>query len=248
MATHKKAEMPEDQELYMPVLVGAYKNHCDGIDYQRDDEDINISKKNPNYNELTAIYWAWKNLDDADVIGLVHYRRLFAVDKNTWVDKQLVDEKLKHYDVILPKERNYYVETNYSHYVHAHHEEPLIMTRRIIEKYHKDYLIAFDEVMNDRKAHMFNMFIMKRPFFESYCEWLFSVLEMLEINICVDDYSEQEARVFGYISELLMDVWVKTNHVNYCEQDWQQVGSKKVFQKGMHLVLRKFGLSHKTHF
>ncbi|MCC3238524.1 DUF4422 domain-containing protein, partial [Pediococcus acidilactici] len=77
VAAHKEFPMPKERELYLPVLVGAKRNYKPRIDYQRDDDGENISEKNPNYNELTAIYWAWKNLD-ADAVGLVHYRRFLS--------------------------------------------------------------------------------------------------------------------------------------------------------------------------
>ncbi|AKP68434.1 hypothetical protein ABM34_07510 [Companilactobacillus ginsenosidimutans] len=240
--------MPDDDKLYHPILVGSYKNYQNGMSYLRDDAGINISKKNPNYNELTAIYWAWKNIQDADAIGLVHYRRFFGKDEDDLLNQDLIDEKLSKHDVILPTERKYYVETNYSHYVHAHHEEPLLLTRRIIEKHHNDYLSAFDQAMNKRSAHMFNMFVMKQNQFSTYCEWLFSILEKLEENIYVEEYSEQEARVFGYIAEILMDVWIDKNDINYCEHDWIQIGGEKKISKVVHFLLRKFGLSKKTHF
>lgn len=78
VAAHKEFPMPKSKG-YMQILVGSQKNYKSGITYQRDDEGENISEKNPNYNELTAIYWAWKNLKDVDAVGLVHYRRFFLI-------------------------------------------------------------------------------------------------------------------------------------------------------------------------
>lgn len=45
-----------------------------------DDTGDNISQDNPKYNELSAQYWAWKNLDALDnpeYVGFMHYRRHF---------------------------------------------------------------------------------------------------------------------------------------------------------------------------
>lgn len=251
VAAHKKFPMP-DKKGYLPVLVGAAKNYEPGIEYQRDDEGENISAKNPNYNELTAVYWAWKNLKDIDAIGLVHYRRLFFDSKPYNLDNVIsienVEKLLTKYDVILPKKRNYYIETNYSHYIHAHHKEPLDKTREIIVQYYPNYLSNYDKVMYRTQAHMFNMFIMKREAFDSYCQFVFSVLKRLEDKIDISDYSVQEARVFGYISELLMDVWLETNNYPATEVKWEQLGGKKNFQKAVSLVERKIGIKTKTHF
>lgn len=251
VAAHKEFPIPTDKSLYLPVLVGAIKNYKKGIKYQRDDDGENISQKNPNYNELTAIYWAWKNLD-ADVIGLVHYRRLFNKGRGRGLDSVLnrndIEALLDKAPIILPKKRNYYIETNYLHYIHAHHKEPLEETRKIIQENHPKYLNAFDLVMKRRSAHMFNMFIMKKSEFEQYAEWLFSILFELEGNIDTSNYSTQEARVFGYISELLMDVWLESTSKVYVETQWMQMGKRHFFKKAFFLVGRKFGFLKETHF
>lgn len=115
VAAHKQFPMP-NKDGYMPVLVGATRNYKPEISYQRDDDGENISVKNPNYNELTAVYWAWKNLKNVDAIGLVHYRRFFFDSKPYSLENVIsikkVNQLLQKYDVILPKKRNYYIETN----------------------------------------------------------------------------------------------------------------------------------------
>ena len=127
VVSHKDIRMPEGN-IYIPVQVGPAKDDFSG--FVRDNTGENISEKNPNYCELTAQYWAWKNRK-ADVKGLVHYRRLFSKGKrmlgaslekkyeNVLDEKTLVDIMEKH-DAILPKKRNYYIETLWSHYEHSH--------------------------------------------------------------------------------------------------------------------------------
>ena len=127
VAAHKPYWVPSDP-MYLPVHVGAEGKPP--LQYQPDNTGDNISRKNPNYCELTGLYWAWKNLD-ADYIGLVHYRRHFS---NGWVwrskkerviNRKGLESKLKKSSVLLPKPRHYWIETNYSQYVHAHHAEDL---------------------------------------------------------------------------------------------------------------------------
>lgn len=253
VAAHKTFPMPLDHELYLPVLVGATNNYVSGMNYQRDDEGNNISSKNPNYNELTAVYWAWKNLQNADAVGLVHYRRYFfsgiqhkLEDVATYKD---FEERLKKVDVILPKKRNYYIESNYSHYVHAHHAQPLDALRVLISKEYPTYLASFDQVMSSRGAHMFNMFVMKKPLFDEYAGWMFGILEKLEKEVDISSYDAQEARVWGYLSELMMDVWIKRNNVKYSEMKWSQIGPKHTVNKMMNFLLRKFKVGgERTHF
>lgn len=244
VATPKQRELP-NQDLYLPILINAKRNFQVGINYQRDDRGENISYKSANYNELTAIYWAWKNLTDVDAVGLVTKRRFFFKlgSRNLLtnvLDQQDVDVLLEEYDVILPQKRNYFIESNYSHYIHAHHEEPLLKTRQILAERYPDYLDAYDIVMQRNQAHMFNMFVMKQPQFDSYATWLFDVLARLESRIDVGTYSVSEARVFSYIAELLMDVWIEANYINYTEVKWSVIGKKQTFSKAYNFLRRKY--------
>ena len=113
IASHKRYQIPEEK-IYMPVQVGAEgKEKIEG--YTPDNTGENISTKNPNYCELTGLYWAWKNLD-AKYIGLVHYRRYFTASKKMpkeeaekfkiVLTEEQVEEKLKKADIILPQKRN----------------------------------------------------------------------------------------------------------------------------------------------
>lgn len=245
--------MPADGNLYMPVLVGAEKNYRDGIEYQRDDAGENISSKNGNYSELTAIYWAWKNLKDVDAIGLVHYRRYLYLHRSASLEDILTTDQLtdllKESEVIVPRKRRYYIETNYSHYIHAHHQEPLDSTRDAVKKLYPSYLKSFDVVMSRRSAHMFNMFVMSRPNFDSYASFLFEILQDVEEHVSLEGYSKQEQRVFGYLSELLLDVWINANKINYTEVPWGQIGPNHTMLKAFNFLKRKIGLgSRVTHF
>lgn len=218
VATHKPYWMPED-DIYLPLHVG--KAVKADIKLQGDDTGDNISIKNPNYCELTGLYWAWKNLN-AEYIGLAHYRRHFSVKvkkdkKQSVLTKSQLNELLSLTNVVLPKKRNYYIETIYSHYAHTFDETHLDKTKEIIKLKYPDYLESFDTVMNSRSAHMFNMLIMKKELFDSYCEWLFDILFELENKIDMSGMSAFDARLFGRVSEMLLDVWLIKNNIQYKE-------------------------------
>ncbi len=249
VATHKKYWMPDDS-IYLPVHVGAEgKFDADGnpldLGYTKDNTGDNISSKNANYCELTALYWAWKNLD-ADYIGLTHYRRHFCYKKSSG-DKQInvitenqLQQLLNSYDVLLPKQRNYFIETNYSQYVHAHHKEDLDITREIISSRYAQYLPEYDRVMNKTYGHRFNMLIMKKKLFDDYCEWLFDILFDLESKLDISAYNKNDARVFGFVSERLLDVWINTNNIQYKDIPYVFMEKQNWFTKIAAFIKRKF--------
>lgn len=218
VAAHKKYRMPSDP-LYLPIQVGAEiavdaNGNKRELGYQGDNTGDNISKKNPEFSELTAMYWGWKNLK-ADYIGLVHYRRYFSLVRKSKdpFDNILTSAEaesiLKDSPVIVPKKRKYYIETLASHYANSLNGSHLVITRDIIEEKYPQYITAYDKVMKRTWGYMFNMMIMRRDYFYSYCDWLFDVIFELENRIDISEYTSFEKRLFGRVSELLFDVWLE---------------------------------------
>ena len=80
VAAHKADPNIRQDEVYMPIHVGKSLHPELDLGFQGDNTGDNISEKNGSYCELTALYWAWKNLKDVEIIGLAHYRRYFAED------------------------------------------------------------------------------------------------------------------------------------------------------------------------
>ena len=235
VAAHKPNRMPEDA-AYLPVQVGAAVKSSLG-EWQRDDEGENISAHNANWCELTGLYWAWKNLK-ADAIGLVHYRRHFKGAHGIASGEELA-KALEGVDAILPKKRNYFIETNYSQYVHAHHAIDLETTRQIIDERYPAYLAAYDRTMKRTSGHRFNMFVMRRDLVDRYCIWLFDVLFELERRLDISSYSAYDARVFGFVSERLLDVWLETNGVRFAEFPVLNLESQHWPQKILAFLKRK---------
>jgi hypothetical protein len=218
VAAHKPYDMPQDS-MYLPVQVGAAGKAP--IGFVRDDSGDHISSLNPWFCELTGMYWAWKNLD-ADAIGLAHYRRHFKGSHKDGLSCGVLSSKeadhlLQKTGIILPKRRQYYIESLYSHYAHTHYARDLDETRKILEDIAPAYVPSFDRVMERTWGHMFNMMIMKRKYFDEYCSFLFPVLFALYERGGFEDYDPFQARLFGRISELLLDVWLDYKGYSYAE-------------------------------
>ena len=90
IATHKPAYFPDNKYL-LPVQVGATiaSNKIPNVAY--DNTGKNISDKNERYCELTALYWAWKNID-SDYYGLWHYRRYMSFNENDGLKQNIYGE------------------------------------------------------------------------------------------------------------------------------------------------------------
>lgn len=238
--------MPND-DVYMPLHVG--REGKAELGYIGDNTGDNISAKNANYCELTGLYWAWKNLK-CDYIGLCHYRRYFA-SKNLHINnlkkkkavilhRQDYEKLLQEYDVILPVKRNYYIETVRSQYEHAHNKRDLDETEKIIAEFYPEYSQAFTKVMGRTRLHILNMFVMKKQLFDEYCSWLFSILFVLEKRIDISSYNQYEARVYGFISERLLNVWREKQQLKIKEMPVVFLEKQNWIKKIEQFLQRKF--------
>ncbi len=243
IATHKAYDFPQDNG-YLPIQVGKAMNKND-LGIIADNTDDNISAKNTSFCELTALYWAWKNLSKVEYIGLIHYRRYFSgkglhIKNKEVASSDFLLNLLKDYDVIVPRKRNYYIESVYNHYKNAHFVRDLDATRKIIEQDFPIYIPAFDRVMNGKKLHLFNMFVMSKVHFEQYCEWLFHILLKLECQIDISNYDVYQKRVFGFLAERLFNVWLVKNQLKVKEQKVVALEGENLVKKAIGLLKRKF--------
>lgn len=205
---------------YVPIQVGSEGK--ESIGFVCDNTGENISNKNSSYCELTGLYWVWKN-DHSDITGLCHYRRYFSsrpLDRK--LKKMLSADEiralLKKYDMILPRKVNLGRKNVYQHYCAAHYEKDLLCTREAVEKVFPEFLSDFDAVMKEKKTYQCNMFIADKALADEYCEWLFSVLSYVEEHTDITGYDRVQGRIYGYIGERLINVWVRHKGLKVCEK------------------------------
>ena len=234
ISCHKQSIVP-DSEIMVPIEVGAdlRSRHIEGS--IQDNTGDNISAKNKMYCELTAQYWAWKNLD-ADYYGFFHYRRYlnFSDSKyplDPWqniVEERFNDNCLKKYnlnddcirtlietyDLVLSEEKNVAKMPGrnasvYEQYKNGHslNIRDMDLVRDIIAAKYPDYLDTFEDVMKGRKTCLCNMYIMKKELFHEYMSWLFDILFEFEKQADMSEYTVEGYRTPGHLAERLLTVF-----------------------------------------
>ena len=259
---HKPFKLFKNKYL-QPIHVGRdvflNKDTCDG-DYQKikkwllkntigDNTSDNISLKNPNYCELTAQYWAWKNCN-ANYVGFCHYRRLFDLNNSK------ISKLLNEYDIILP--RIFTLDcTVREQYNRDHIKEDLDKTLEIIASKYPDYMEDAENVLNKKTIYFCNMFITNRELFNSYCEWLFDILFELE-KVTVISENKYQSRIFGFLSERLLNIFIehvkRIDDIKICEVPVKFIEENKfsflqrlfsVTNEGYHKIIMILGMKFK---
>lgn len=219
---HQPTEVPK-HPLLVPIQVGAALADSHFPGFLHDDAGDNISAKNRSYCELTAQYWAWKNVD-ADYYGFFHYRRYLypdvAVKRPYRIEGaptlELLDRLgygrfanlISRYDLVFPKGEDMHVPVR-EHYARAafHREKDLKLAEEIVREQSLAYIPAMREYLSGTVCYFGNIFIMSHVVFENYCGWLFPLLAEFDRRADPEGYSLQEQRVDGYLAERLLGIW-----------------------------------------
>ncbi|MBO6113881.1 MAG: DUF4422 domain-containing protein [Lachnospiraceae bacterium] len=218
----EKFDLPD---YMIPIQVGAELTDvrvADVLDNQGD----NISKKNVNYCEITALYWMWKNVLDVDeeinedviggadcknavnldvqYYGLAQYRRMFRLS-----DDDILRINNNDVDVVLPYPMPYEPDIN------AHHNRYLkdvdwnaMLTA--LREFSPEYAKAFEDVLKQQFMYNYNVILAKKEVLRDYCAWLFPILERTE-ELSVPKGNERADRYIGYMAETLETLYFMYN-------------------------------------
>ena len=214
---HKDRPLKEEYEKpdwIVPIQVGAILT-AERVADEADSIGEQISGRNVNYCELTALYWMWKNqlllnssqnnraLSEANNIeyyGLFHYRRILDIQ-----EEDLLRFRENHVDVILPyptvHEPNIY--EHHTRYVKDTDWEAMIAALWELQPV---YAEAFEEILKQPYLYNYNIVIARRKILVDYCAWLFPILNRVE-ELSVPKGSERADRYIGYLGENLMTLY-----------------------------------------
>lgn len=217
-ATHSQVCIPS-YDYVIPIQVGAEQRKERVADFI-DSIGENISYKNPEYCELTALYWAWKN-QKSEVLGLCHYRRIFLLKS-----PEEILHILEQSDCIVPHPYFFRISLE-REYKKFHIKEDYERMMRILEKEYSDYYETAIEVFRQNKLYPYNMFLMKWELADAYCAWLFPLLQKLETKEI--ERTNYQNRYIGFLAERLFNVYIRHNklRVKECDIQYEKKGYEK---------------------
>ncbi|GFI22547.1 hypothetical protein IMSAGC011_01323 [Lachnospiraceae bacterium] len=222
--THKLFDVPNDP-MYIPLHVG-HKNAIEDFGYLGDDTGDNISALNCYYAELSGVYWIWKNYRDVENVGVCHYRRYLTSEEGYVFTEEEYEEILSKYDIVTTKLLE--LPGSYRDGFGAHHNiNTLDETGRIILEIFPEYYDTFVSLLHQNRTYFGNIMVARKALYDAYCEWLFTILFSLQKRIDLSFADDYHRRVFGFISEFLLYVWVTANQYKAFECRVAVIGEKK---------------------
>ena len=195
---HKVERSYAVSEWVHPIQAGAALTDV-RVAALRDDEGDNISAKNVNYSELSAMYWIGKH-GDSDYLGLFHYRRILDV-----AEEDLYRIMENDIDVILPYPTIHYPNI-YEHHKRYLKEQDWQAMLQALRECEPSYAKKLPAIFEGQYFYNYNMLIAKRKVFKDYCDWLFPILKRVE-ELSTPKGSERTDRYIGYLGENLTTLY-----------------------------------------
>lgn len=204
-----------------PIQVGAELTDI-RIANLLDNTGDNISRKNANYCELTALYWMWKNKltgmnqmpysemgqDCPLYYGLFHYRRILDIS-----DEDLNRAASNNVDVILPFPTIHEpdISEHHARYIQESDWEVMLQALKELQPVYAD---VCSEIFRQTYFYNYNIIIAKWEVLADYCAWLFPILERTE-ELSSPKGWERADRYIGYIGENLLTLYFMFHEEDY---------------------------------
>lgn len=172
----------------------------------------NISDKNVNYSELTALYWIWKNClmsekGIGEYYGLSHYRRILELSED-----DVLRLRSNQVDAVLPYPMPYEpnIEEHHKRYL-ADCDWKALLTA--LEELQPEYAQAFPAILHQQYFYNYNIILAQKSVLREYCSWLFPILERIE-QLSSPKGWERQDRYIGYMGETLETLYFMYNRNN----------------------------------
>lgn len=190
----------EMKDWLIPIQVGASLTDKSIYDL-KDNSGDNISEKNGNYSEATAIYWMWKNAKKVDYIGLNHYRRHIDIGDSDW--DRIIENDI---DVIVTRP-TFVPQGNGAFFATLVPKCDVDFFNKAVEEMAPSYSKARDTYMTARFYPPCNIYVMRYEHFMDYAKLVFDVVFRVE-RIYEDMGFARKDRYMGYLVEALLGIWL----------------------------------------
>ena len=127
-----------------------------------------------------------------------------------------VPSMLRGADIILPVAGTCLSSMEQEYKEHHRANDFDVMKDVLIELY-PEYKLTMNRVFSRRYIYFFNMFITRKAVFSAYMEWLFRILFDVEKRISIPYEDTYQRRVFGFLAERLLNVYVEHNELRVRE-------------------------------
>jgi hypothetical protein len=233
---YKRFSIPQ-----VPYVKPIHAGHAlyDDLGIEGDDSGDHISARNPNWVELTAAYYIWKNYSKEQIPywGLCHYRRYLTLPLGLHPFKRIyylkatvqtydrvlndklavrIEQLLSAGKIILPRPYYMYKLKKWSvkqQYIKDHDAIAWDLMEAAVKKLYPEYSDTFHAFAKGLTLCLYNIMIASWEFWDGYLNWVFNILHEVEKDYIIPGDPNQR-RVFAFLSERLLNVYVR-HHQKY---------------------------------